>query len=71
MRHDLLAACHIALIPDTQEKIGKKAHEALITTLKSGYARCVVQCEGYVFNLAMAMLFVPSPEPKSGPSTAG
>ena len=70
IRHDLLAVCHIALPPDTREKIGKKAHEALIATLKRGYGRCVVQCEGYVFNVAMATLFVPAPEPKSAPSTA-
>jgi hypothetical protein len=70
IRHDLLGACDIALIPGTQAAIGKKATDALVAALREVYAACTVQCEGYVFNLSMLPLLVLEPDPQTKASKA-
>ena len=70
IRHDLFGACDIAFVPGTQAAMGKKATDALIAALQGIYAKCTVQCEGYVFNLILVPLLVPEPEPKTKASKA-
>jgi hypothetical protein len=71
IRHELLGACDIAFAPGTQAAIGKKAADALAGALRGAYAICVVQCEGYVFNLSLVPLLVPELEPQTKASKAG
>jgi hypothetical protein len=71
IRHELLGACDIALIPGTQAAIGKKAADALVVALREVYAACTVQCEGYVFNLTLVPLVVLEPDSKTKASKAG
>lgn len=70
IRHDLLGGCHIALVAGTEAAIGKKAADALMEALRCGYARCIVQCKGYVFNLSLLPIVLLEPEPETEPRKA-
>ena len=51
-RYEMLGACDFVLV-DPGEGLDTKAREALLDSSEGCVARCVIQCDGYVFNLTM------------------
>jgi hypothetical protein len=49
-RHALFGACDFALL-DPGEGLPEAAREALFDAIKGQWVLCVLQCEGYVFNV--------------------
>jgi hypothetical protein len=50
VRYELLGACDFTLV-DPGERLPEKARQALFDLQKDKGVRCVMQCEGYVFNI--------------------
>jgi hypothetical protein len=82
IRHQLIGICDIVLV-DPEEQLPENARKALFDEVEEKGVVCVIQCAGYVFNLAgrMWITFVdkegnrtgasydPQPQNKQQPAT--